>query len=145
MLGVNKGAKRESVEAVLEQFKKGNRNVDEAYGKIKEIEREIPDIVQALEQLSDILCQVTYFQKAYDILSAASKDIKGNPVLHELIARIAFVMENFEKCIFHNKKAAELQPESCFHNYSDIGLAYYRLGLQAGMNKHFETAFKFCR
>ena len=73
---------------------------------------------------------MTYFQKAYEILSAATKDIKGNPVLHELIARVAFVMENFEKCIFHNKKAAELQPESCFQNWSDIGLAYYRLGLQ---------------
>ena len=68
----------------------------------------IPDILAALEQLSDILCNVTYFQKAYDILSAASKDINGSPVLAELIARVAFVMEDFRKCIFHNQKAAKL-------------------------------------
>ena len=68
----------------------------------------IPDILAALEQLSDILCNVTYFQKAYDILSAASKDINGSPVLHELIARVAFVMEDFRKCIFDNQKAAKL-------------------------------------
>ena len=68
----------------------------------------IPDILAALEQLSDILCNVTYLQKAYDILSAASKDINGSPVLHELIARVAFVMEDFRKCIFHNQKAAKL-------------------------------------
>ena len=89
-------------------FKKGNRDANEAYAKVKDLEQEIPKIVEALEQLSDILCQVTYFQKAYDILSAATKDIKGNPVLHELVARVAFVMESFEKSIFHNKKAAEL-------------------------------------
>lgn len=62
----------------------------------------IPDILAALEQLSDILCQVTYFTKAYEILSTAAKDINGSPVLHELIARVAFVMEDFKKCIFHN-------------------------------------------
>lgn len=32
-------------------------------------EESIPDILAALEQLSDILCQVTYFSKAYEILS----------------------------------------------------------------------------
>lgn len=62
----------------------------------------IPDILAALEQLSDILCNVTYFSKAYEILSAAAKDISGSPVLHELIARVAFVMEDFKKCIYHN-------------------------------------------
>ena len=72
---------------------------------------------------------MTYFSKAYDLLDAALKDIKGNPILHELIARVAFIMENFTKCIYHNEKAAKLQPEKCFHNHSDIGLAYYRLGL----------------
>lgn len=78
-------------------------------------------------------------------MSAASKDIIGSPVLHELIARVAFVMEDFRKCIFHNQKAAKLQPDECSHNNSDIGLAYYRLGLQSGDTKHFESGFKFCR
>lgn len=50
-------------------------------------------------------------------------------MLHELIARVAFVMEDFKKSIYHNQKAAKLQPEFCSHNKSDIGLAYYRMGL----------------
>jgi len=54
-------------------------------------------------------------------------------------------MENFDKCIVHNKKAAELKPTNCCNNNSDIGLAYYRLGLQQANNKHFELAFKHCR
>lgn len=41
-------------------------------------------------------------------MSTAAKDINGSPVLHELIARVAFVMEDFKKCIFHNTKAAKL-------------------------------------
>jgi len=28
--------------------------------------------------------------------------------MHELIARVAFIMEKFDKCIFHNKKASEI-------------------------------------
>ena len=47
-------------------------------------------------------------------------------------------MENFDKCILHNKKAAELQPDKCFHNWSDMGLAYYRWGLQQNNPKHIE-------
>lgn len=66
-------------------------------------------------------------------------------MLHELIARVAFVMEDFKKCIYHNTKAAKLQPEECSSNKSDIGLAYYRLGLQTADTKHFESGFKFCR
>ena len=80
-----------------------------AYNTIKTMENEsIPDMLAALDQLSDILCQVTYFSKAYEILSTAAKDINGSPVLHELIARVAFVMEDFKKCIYHNTKAAKL-------------------------------------
>lgn len=89
----------------------------------------IADILAALEQLSDILCQVTYFSKAKEVLSAACKDINGSPVLHELLARVYFVMEDFTRSIKHNKEAAKLQPEECSHNKSDIGLAYYRMGL----------------
>lgn len=100
-------SRRSSVDAVLEQFRNGNRDVEAAYNLMKQMEGEdIAAIVDALEQLSDILCQATYFTKAYDILSVAVKDIQGNPVLHELIARVAFVMENFEKSIHHNKRAA---------------------------------------
>jgi tetratricopeptide (TPR) repeat protein len=95
--------------------------------------------------LSDTLCTVGYFEKALELLEAGLKECKDDPILHELIARVAFIMENFKKCITHNKKAAELQPDKCFHNNSDIGLAYYRLGLQAGDSAHFETAFDFCR
>ena len=142
----NNSGKRASVEEVLNQFRQGNRDVVQAYDTIKKMEnQEIPDILAALEQLSNILCEVTYFSKAYEILSTAAKDINGSPVLHELIARVAFVMEDFKKSIYHNGKAAKLQPEECSHNKSDIGLAYYRLGLQTNEQKHFEFGFKFCR
>ena len=129
MIGVNKGAKRQSVEEVIDMFKRGNRDLHDAYRKIKETEKEIPDIVASLEQLTDILCQVTYFNKAFDLLKIALEDIKGNPILFELIARVCFIMEMFDKSVYYNKKAAELQPDNCFHNWSDMGLGYYRLGL----------------
>ena len=84
-------------------FRQGNRDVNNAYQTIKTKENEsIPDILDALDQLQDILCKVTYFSKAYEILNTAAKDINGSPVLHELIARVAFVMEDFKKSIYHN-------------------------------------------
>ena len=146
MKGKAAQSRRQSVDAVLDQFRNGNRDSEQAYELIKKLENEdISSIVDALDQLSDILCQATYFTKAYEILSVAVKDIQGNPVLHELIARVAFVMENFEKSIQHNKRAAQLQPENCAHNYSDIGLAYYRLGVKMQNVKYFDTAFKYCK
>ena len=102
-------------------------------------------MLSSLEQLSDVLCSIGYFTKAYDLLEAAFKVIPKDPLLHELIARVCFIMENFDKCIVHNKKAAELKPTNCCNNNSDIGLAYYRLGLQQANSKHFEMAFKHCR
>lgn len=87
-------------------------------------------MVASLEQLSDILCSIGHFSKAYDLLESAMKVIPSDAILHELIARVAFIMENFDKCISHNKKAADLKPNNCANNNSDIGLAYYRLGLQ---------------
>ena len=45
VIGLNKEQKRQSVDEVLDMFKKGNRDLRQAYGKIKEIEKEIPDIV----------------------------------------------------------------------------------------------------
>jgi hypothetical protein len=106
----NKKSRRQSVETVLEMFRNGQRDPRVAYQKIKEAEGEdISAVIDALDQLSEILCQATYFKKAYEILSEAIKDIKGNPVLHELVARLAFVMESFDKCINHNKRAIELK------------------------------------
>lgn len=43
-----------------------------------------------------------------DLLEAGQKVAPGNAVMHELIARVAFIMENFDKSIIHNKKAAEI-------------------------------------
>lgn len=153
----NAGARRSSVEAVLDAFKKGNRDVNNAYLIIKDREsnstkedpkerdeENIGNILLALEQLTDILNKVTYFSKANDILRAATRDINGSPSLYELLARQAFIMEDFNSSIKYNKKAAQLQPDDCSHNKSDIGLAYYRLGL-LGEQKHFESGFKFCR
>ena len=109
-LSGKKIARKASVEACLELFKQGKRDMSDAYLKIKEMEGEnIQAIIEALEQLSDILCQATYFKKAYELLQGAMKDIQGNPVLFELVARVAFVMESWEKSIIYNKKAVELQ------------------------------------
>jgi len=134
--------RRPSVDLVLDAFKKGNRDVNNAYTIIKDREtcstkpdtkerdeENIGNILMSLEQLTDILNKVTYFSKAYDILRSATRDINGSPALYELLARQAFIMEDFNACIKYNKKAAQLQPEDCSHNKSDIGLAYYRLGL----------------
>lgn len=69
-------SRRQSVDAVLDQFRNGNRDSEQAYELIKKLENEdISSIVDALDQLSDILCQATYFTKAYEILSIAVKDI----------------------------------------------------------------------
>ena len=113
------GGRRSSVEAVLDAFKKGNRDVNNAYLIIKDREsnstkedpkerdeENIGNILLALEQLTDILNKVTYFSKAYDILRAATRDINGSPSLYELLARQAFIMEDFNASIKYNKKAA---------------------------------------
>ena len=128
----NKAVQRRNVvDEVLTMFKSGNRDVNAAVKIVNDGENgHQSNMVQSLEQLSDVLCGIGHFSKAFDLLDAAFKYIPRDPILHELIARVAFIMENFDKCIVHNKKAAELQPKLCCHNNSDIGLAYYRLGIQ---------------
>ena len=54
-------------------------------------------------------------------------------------------MENFDKCVYYNKKAKELQPDNCYHNHSDIGLSYFRLAIKEGNATWFEKAFKSCQ
>jgi len=71
-------------------------------------EENIANILLSLEQLTDILNKVTYFSKAFDILKAATRDINGSPILFELLARQAFIMEDFNACIKYNKRAAQL-------------------------------------
>lgn len=103
------GGLRPSVQAVLDNFKNNKRDPKQAYDTIKQLEDEdIHSIVEALAQLSDVLCKNTYFTKAYQILEHAIKDIRGNPVLHELIAHVAFIMEKFDKSIYHNREAKKL-------------------------------------
>jgi len=53
-------------------------------------------------------------------------------------------MEKFDKCIFHNKKASEINQAGAFKNFSDIGLAYYRMGINENNPKHFDQAFAYC-
>lgn len=138
--------RRNTVEEVLNLFKTGNRDVRKAVKIVEDGEAgNQRNMLASFEQLSDILCSIGHFSKAYDLLESALKIIPSDPILHELIARVAFIMENFDKCISHNKKAAELKPNNCANNNSDIGLAYYRLGLQQANNKHFDMAFKHCR
>ncbi len=122
--------RRNTVEEVLAMFKAGNRDVNAAAKLVNEGELgNVPNMLAAFEQLSDVLCSIGYFSKAYDLLDAAFKYIPKDPLLHELIARVCFIMENFDRCIVHNKKAAELKPNNCCNCNSDIGLAYYRLGI----------------
>lgn len=87
---------------------------------------DIASIVKALEQLTDILCEVNLIDKAYNIMKVALKDKRENAALHEITARLAFINEEFLKSIFHNKEASKLKPDACWQNYSDMGLAYYR-------------------
>ena len=61
---------------------------------MKELEKNDEDkIVQALDQLTDILCQAAYFQKAQDMLKLALNNYENNGELNEIMARICFIME----------------------------------------------------
>ena len=112
---------------MLENFKLGKRDVQIAYTIVKDMEKDdIQSIVKALEQLTDILCEVNLIDKAYNIMKIALKDKRENAELHEITARLAFINEEFLKSIFHNKEASKLKPDICWQNYSDMGLAYYR-------------------
>ena len=139
--------RRNTVEDVLDLWKKDPKKpCAQAVKLIKDGENgEKKGVQQSLEQLAEILCSVGHFGKALELLESGLKEQKDDPILHELIARVAFVMEDFNKCIKHNEIAAKLQPDKCYHNNSDIGLAYYRLGQQQGNPKHFETGFLFLR
>ena len=68
--------------------------------------------------------------------------------LNEIMARICFIMEQFDQCIYYNKQAKKLADEnnSIQHSNlnSDIGLAQYRLAIQ-GSDRFRELAFKSCR
>jgi len=44
-----------------------------------------------------------------ELLEVATKENQKNATMHELIARVSFIMEKFDKCVFHNKKAANKQ------------------------------------
>jgi tetratricopeptide (TPR) repeat protein len=141
-----------SVKPVLEAFKsntKDGKDVKKQFARIKELEKGNEDnIVTALDQLTDILCQAAFFQKAFDILKVALQDYENNCHLNEIMARICFIMEQFDQCIYYNKQAKKL----CDLNdvirqsniNSDIGLAQYRLAIQ-GNDKFREHAFKSCR
>lgn len=133
---------------MLENFKKGHRDVQFSYAVIKDLEKDdLKGIEEALDQLTNVLCEVCLWDKAYAIMKVAMKDKKDNARLHEITARLAFIMEDFLKSIYHNKEASKLQHDACWHNYSDMGLAFYRQGLiDAGdadkSNDYFKKAMK---
>lgn len=64
-----------SVKPILEAFKRNTaeaKDIKKLYENMKKLEKgDENNIVQALDQLTDILCQAAYFQKAYDILKLA--------------------------------------------------------------------------
>ena len=101
--------RRNTVDEVLQLFRSGDRDVNKAVKLVQEGENgNTQNMVASLEQLSDVLCGIGHFSKAMDLLEAANKIIPRDATLHELIARVAFIMENFDKSIIHNKKAAEI-------------------------------------
>ncbi len=103
--------KRNTVDEVLQMYKKGHRDVKQTLKMIKESENDDKKGMQlSIEQISDILITVGYFEKAMALLEEGQKNLPGDPIMHELIARCAFIMEDFEKSISHNQKAAALQP-----------------------------------
>ena len=92
-------------------YKKGHRDVKQTLKMIKESENDDKKGMQlSIEQISDILITVGYFDKAMALLEEGQKNLPGDPIMHELIARCAFIMEDFEKSISHNQKAVALQP-----------------------------------
>lgn len=119
-----------SVKPILEAFKSNTavgKDVKKQYARMKELEKgDENNIVQALDQLTDILCQAAYFQKAFDILKEALQEYENNGLLHEIMARICFIMEKFDQCIYYNKEAkkyCEFDSIRQSNIYSDIGLA----------------------
>jgi len=140
-------ARRSAVEEVLDMLKSGKKDMAAAAKIVNNAEgNNAENFVSSLEQLSDVLCSIGYFQKAIDLLNAGLKYLPKNPTIHELIARVYFIMEHFDKCIIHQEKAIEYKGSTnCFSNHSDIGLAYYRLGIQQANSKSFDQAFKHCR
>lgn len=95
-------ARRSVVEDVLEMFKSGKRDMAAAAKMVHSAEGSNPeDMVRSLEQLSDVLCSIGYFQKAIDLLNQGLKFLPKSPQIHELIARVYFIMEQFDKCIVH--------------------------------------------
>lgn len=120
-----------SVKPVLEAFRsntKEGKDVKKQFSRMRELEKDDEDnIVTALDQLTDILCQAAYFQKAFDILKTALVDYEGNGRLNEIMARVCFIMEQFDQCIYYNKQAKKLtSEEDVIHQSnlnSDIGLA----------------------
>lgn len=141
-----------SVKPILEAFKsntKEGRDVKKQFARMGDLENHDEyNIVTALDQLTDILCQAAYFQKAYDILKTALGEYEHNCYLNEIMARVCFIMEQFDQCIYYNKQAKKLADEndSVHHSNlnSDIGLAQYRLAIQ-GNDRFRELAFKSCR
>lgn len=67
------------------------------------------------------------------MLKTALQDFENNCHLNEIMARICFIMEQFDQCIYYNKQAKKF----CDQNdgvrqsniNSDIGLAQYRLAI----------------
>jgi hypothetical protein len=63
--------RRNVVDEVLTQFKTGDRDVNKAVKLIAEAENgNQANMVQAFEQLSDVLCGIGHFNKAMDLLES---------------------------------------------------------------------------
>ena len=63
--------RRNTVDEVLTIFKQGNRDVNHAVKLISDGENgNVANMVQAFEQLSDVLCGIGHFSKAMELLEA---------------------------------------------------------------------------
>jgi len=76
------------VKKILDQFSEGNRDVRAAYAMIK-LDSPAADIT--IVELSKVLCNISYFNKALSLLEYACKEIKTSYVLFEEVARVAFI------------------------------------------------------
>lgn len=63
----------------------------------------------------------------------ALQEYENNCHLNEIMARICFIMEQFDQCIYYNKQAKKLVDQNDIiresNINSDIGLAQYRLAI----------------
>ena len=87
-----KGPRNPVVIKIMQNIKSGKRSMSDAYAFIKEqTSNQEDEIVQAVIDLSETLCDISYFSKSLEVLELACKDNTKSLRLMEEAARISFI------------------------------------------------------